>query len=74
MSILGNGAVVGTPTAANPITAGTNENALAFSSFENLVGAATQDDWFDLRDGGGLSGTIDGGGEGTGGDTLDLRD
>ena len=45
--------------------------ALGFSGFENLVGAATADDWFDLRDGAALTGTIDGQG---GNDSLDYRD
>ena len=74
MSIDGNGANVGQPTAADPIADSNDSKALAFTGFENLVGAATADDWFDLRNGAGLSGSLDGGGHGPQGDSLDYRD
>ena len=52
-----------------PIRSGGGQD-LAFTSFENLTGG-TNDDWFDLADGVGIAGALDGG---AGNDTLDYRD
>ncbi len=51
MRVPGNTAEIGQPTSANPIADASPANGPGFTGFENLVGAATQDDWFDLRDG-----------------------
>ena len=55
----------------DPIAPVGGERVLAFAGFESLVGGSA-DDWFDLRDGAGLTGTIDAQGHGDGGDTLHL--
>ena len=52
-----------------PIRSGGGQD-LAFTSFENLTGGS-HDDWFDLADGVGIAGALDGG---AGNDTLDYRD
>ena len=52
-----------------PIRSGGGQD-LAFTSFENLTGG-TNDDWFDLADGVGVAGALDGV---AGNDTLDYRD
>jgi hypothetical protein len=74
LSETGNNSTIGQPTGADPIVATGSEQDLAWSSFENLVGAASADDRFDLRNGASLSGTLDGRGQGTQGDSLDYRD
>ena len=71
VSLTGNATVVGRPTGANPITPSGGEQDLAWRGFENLIGASTASDWFDLRHGASLSGTINGRG---GNDSLDYRD
>lgn len=60
----------GKPTTL-PLTPGGGQEDLQWDDFENLVGAATANDRFDLRDGAGLTGSIDGRG---GNDTIDYRD
>jgi autotransporter-associated beta strand protein len=54
----------------NPFAPGAGEQDLAFAGFANLVGGSA-DDWFDLRDGAALTGTVDGA---DGNDSLDYRD
>jgi len=65
-------AAITSPTSGHvvmPARSGSGQN-LAFTSFENLTGG-TGNDWFDLANGVGVSGQIDGG---TGNNTLDYRD
>ncbi|MAC54339.1 MAG: hypothetical protein CME31_17505, partial [Gimesia sp.] len=59
----------GRPTAGDG-TATPPEQRLDFTDFQNLIGGS-QDDRFDLSDGAGLTGTLDGG---FGNDSLDYRD
>ncbi len=54
-----------------PLVPGVGQEDLQWSAFENLVGAPTANDRFDLRDGATLSGMIDGRG---GNDSIDYRD
>ena len=60
----------GRPTIAGDAIATPPEERLDFTDFQNLIGG-TQDDRFDLSDGAGLTGTLDGD---TGNDSLDYRD
>ncbi|WP_339754852.1 choice-of-anchor D domain-containing protein, partial [uncultured Marinobacter sp.] len=60
----------GRPTTAFDATATPPEQTLSFTSFQNLIGG-NQDDRFDLSDGAGLTGTLDGD---LGNDSLDYRD
>ena len=73
LSLTGNASRIGRPTGTVPISAGPGERDLAYTGFESLAGGSN-DDWFDLRDGVSLSGSIDGGGQGLQGDSLDYRD
>ncbi|MCA9245959.1 MAG: choice-of-anchor D domain-containing protein [Planctomycetales bacterium] len=62
--------LLGYPVEPSPAVLPAQES-LTWTSWENLIGAATSDDWFDLRNGAGLSGFVDGrGGE----DSLDYGD
>ncbi|MEQ8852748.1 hypothetical protein, partial [Gimesia sp.] len=65
-----NNLAIGRPTIAGDAIATPPEERLDFISFQNLIGG-TQDDRFDLSDGVGLTGTLDGD---TGNDSLDYRD
>ena len=60
----------GRPTVAGDAIASGAEERLDFTSFQNLIGGS-QDDRFDLSDGAGLTGTLDGD---SGNDSLDYRD
>lgn len=60
----------GRPTIAGDAIATPPEHRLDFTSFQNLIGGS-QDDRFDLSDGAGLTGTLDGD---SGNDSLDYRD
>ena len=72
LSLAGNASSIGRPTGANPIAPNAaGEQDLAFTDFQFFVGALTQDDRFDLRDGASITGTVDGRG---GNDTVDYRD
>src|SRR5690606_37608825 len=61
---------IGRPTTAGDATATPPEERLDFTSFQNLIGGS-QDDRFDLSDGAGLTGTLNGD---SGNDSLDYRD
>ncbi|MCO6454870.1 MAG: hypothetical protein J5I93_06190, partial [Pirellulaceae bacterium] len=81
LSLTGNALFHGRPEGwannpqANPIAPNAaGEDDLAWSGFENLVGAANADDRFDLRDAASITGTIDGRGHDVNGDSLDYRD
>ncbi|QDU03547.1 hypothetical protein V6x_32680 [Gimesia chilikensis] len=65
-----NNLTIGRPTIAGDAIATPPEERLDFTDFQNLIGG-TQDDRFDLSDGAGLTGTLDGD---TGNDSLDYRD
>ena len=65
-----NNLAIGRPTIAGDAIATPPEERLDFTDFQNLIGG-TQDDRFDLSDGAGLTGTLDGD---TGNDSLDYRD
>ena len=73
MNVADNAAVIGRDTGADPITANETlgEQDLGFTGFGTLIGAATASDWFDLRAGASLTGSIDGRG---GNDSLDYHD
>ncbi|WP_278469021.1 choice-of-anchor D domain-containing protein [Gimesia maris] len=60
----------GRRTVAGDAIASGAEERLDFTSFQNLIGGS-QDDRFDLSDGAGLTGTLDGD---SGNDSLDYRD
>ncbi|WP_417382519.1 choice-of-anchor D domain-containing protein [Gimesia sp.] len=60
----------GRPTIGADATASGAEERLDFTDFQNLIGG-TQDDRFDLTDGAGLTGNLDGD---SGNDSLDYRD
>ncbi len=63
------------PPQPNPIVPDAPiEDDLAFTSFENLIGAESADDRFDFRAGASISGDLDGRGSDVHGDSLDLRD
>jgi len=76
LSEIGNDSTIGRPTGADPITPLGGEQDLAWASIEVLVGSATRDDRFDLRDGASITGTIDGRGHDAdgNGDSIDFRD
>ncbi|WP_417391015.1 choice-of-anchor D domain-containing protein [Gimesia sp.] len=61
---------IGRPTTPADATATPPEERLDFTSFQNLIGGS-QDDRFDLTDGAGLTGTLNGD---SGNDSLDYRD
>ena len=61
---------IGRPTVAGDGVATPPEQRLDFTSFQNLIGGS-QDDRFDLSDGAGLTGTLNGD---LGNDSLDYRD
>ncbi|QDU49052.1 golvesin C-terminal-like domain-containing protein [Gimesia panareensis] len=65
-----NNLAIGRPTLPGDAIATPPEERLDFTSFQNLIGG-TQDDRFDLSDGAGLTGTLDGD---AGNDSLDYRD
>ncbi|QDT27620.1 hypothetical protein Enr10x_29380 [Gimesia panareensis] len=65
-----NNLAIGRPTLPGDAIATPPEERLDFTSFQNLIGG-TQDDRFDLSDGAGLTGSLDGD---TGNDSLDYRD
>ncbi|QDV17780.1 hypothetical protein Pan153_24350 [Gimesia panareensis] len=65
-----NNLAIGRPTIAGDAIATPPEERLDFTSFQNLIGG-TQDDRFDLSDGAGLTGSLDGD---AGNDSLDYRD
>ena len=65
-----NNLTIGRPTLPGDAVATPPEERLDFTDFQNLIGG-TQDDRFDLSDGFGLTGTLDGD---TGNDSLDYRD
>tara|TARA_R110002111_G_scaffold227346_1_gene288827 strand:+ start:57078 stop:71642 length:14565 start_codon:yes stop_codon:yes gene_type:complete len=60
----------GRPTTAGDLLLAPGERQINFTSFQNLIGG-TQDDRFDLSNGAGLTGTLNGS---TGNDSLDYRD
>nr|MCH9773453.1 choice-of-anchor D domain-containing protein [Cyanobacteriota bacterium] len=62
--------LIGRPTTGADTTATPPEQLIDFTSFQNLIGGA-MDDRFDLSNGVGLTGTLDGRG---GNDSLDYRD
>ncbi|WP_449267343.1 Ig-like domain-containing protein, partial [Gimesia panareensis] len=65
-----NNLAIGRPTLPGDAIATPPEERLDFTSFQNLIGG-TQDDRFDLSDGAGLTGSLDGD---AGNDSLDYRD